>query len=190
MDFLSHSARAFDKGSTGEAMRMAHVLRLLLCDTSSSHSLLGQLGVKNRLLFVDTASVIDPTNAFPTPGLVMMRFNVEGQSGFEAPLGKGAPPRNKPPKPFDPWWHDPVTKDRAGQFFSRSHYVLRVANQDGGSHVDPALNEEWYTLTRESTLGQWVIGGQEMAISPAYPSVRQITYEVELTITQQLGHLL
>jgi hypothetical protein len=54
LQFLQVSAAAFDAGFEGEAKRLAVVLRILLHDTKSSKSLLGQLGRKGGPFF-DTA---------------------------------------------------------------------------------------------------------------------------------------
>jgi hypothetical protein len=60
LQFIEASADAFDKGFEGEAKRLAVTLRVLLHDTKSSRSLLGQLGRKN-IDFLDTAIPFNPT---------------------------------------------------------------------------------------------------------------------------------
>lgn len=182
MGFLRRSAEAFDSGVEDEALRLAGSLRTLLHDTSASKSLLTQIGEKERLKFLDTASPIIPDNVIPTPGLV--RFRGTGEVvRYEAPLGDVLPGRRGRFKPFEPWWNDPVSKDSTGKKFPRSEYVLKTANKRF-AHVDPELDADWARLTSERGLGLVGLG------SPALAAIRQIAYEVEQTVRSQLAHLL
>src|SRR5208282_5140661 len=52
--FLESSCAGFDRGNEAEAKRIAASLRILLHDTDSSKSLLGQLGMLGGM-FLDTA---------------------------------------------------------------------------------------------------------------------------------------
>jgi hypothetical protein len=180
--FLRRSAAVFDGGDEDEALRLASIIRLLLHDTGASHSLLGQLGVKETFPYLDTSEPIEPNNLLPTMGLITARVDLQTRAGsYVAPLGHAVDPRadaspakpamyirgayhstvppgppSAPPysrqKPFAAWWKDPVTKDSQGEEFSRWDYVRGCANKEGGSHVDPALDAEWAALTRQNTL--------------------------------------
>jgi hypothetical protein len=50
--------------------------------------------------------------------------------------------------------------------------------------VDPELDADWARLTRQDGLGFMGMG------SPALASIRQIAYEVDQTLQDQLGDLL
>src|SRR5215213_9256029 len=52
--FLRSSAKAYDDGDEAEERRLATAIRVLVHDTGQSHSLLGQLGLKERLHWTDT----------------------------------------------------------------------------------------------------------------------------------------
>jgi hypothetical protein len=96
--FLRRSAALFDDGHQDEAFRLAGAIRTLVHDTGASHSLLGQLGVKDTISFLDTAEPIDPRNLAPTLGLVQawIEYGPAGTVGsYEAPLA-GDPPKKKP----------------------------------------------------------------------------------------------
>lgn len=60
--FLQSSAKLYDLGNETEAKRMAVTLRVLLHDTKTSSSLLGQMHLKKKMQFVSTARKYDPTN--------------------------------------------------------------------------------------------------------------------------------
>ena len=68
--FLLASCKEFDKGSFAEAKRLATTLRVLLHDTSQSKSLLGLLGIKNQLNYLNTATPYDSSNLLSHHGLV------------------------------------------------------------------------------------------------------------------------
>ncbi len=170
------------------------MIRVLLHDTGSSRSLLSQLHLKMTLKYVDTSLEVNANNLLPTGGLTVMRLQSPQAIGdYVAPLDDLAPPRQKPAKQFDAWWNDPILKDGHGSIFSRGKLVLYVANTDGGAHVDPSLNAAYEALARHNSFG-WVVsasnGPQPFANSPVLPSVRQIAYELDRTLTNSLGRIL
>lgn len=76
-------------------------------------------------------------------------------------------------------------KDKAGNTFSRRDIVLAVANQDGGAHVDPELDEDYAALSKDNTLGwHFSVGGTETEFpdNPVPASIRQIAHEVLVTL--------
>src|SRR5438874_7396909 len=92
--FLRRSAAAFDGGEEDEALRLAAIIRVLLHDTGASHSLLGQLGVKESFTYLDTSEPIEPNNLLATMGLITACVSLEDQTGrYVAPLGHGVDPR-------------------------------------------------------------------------------------------------
>jgi hypothetical protein len=184
MQFLISSANSFDKGYEAEAKRLAVTLRVLLHDTVQSHSLLGLLGVKERMKFTNTAAQIEPDNVLPTLGLVTM-MPVRGTPRYVAPLGNLAPPAVRPPADFSVWWNNDVTKDKYRNLWSRKSFVLTLANKEGGAHVDPSLTDKYEVLVRRNGLA-WQTnspeGLQSLQGSPAAAAVRQVTYEVLETL--------
>jgi hypothetical protein len=121
--FLVSSASSFDRGYEAEAKRLAVTLRVLLHDTSQSHSLLGLLEVKDRIRFTNTAAEIEPDNVLPTLGLVMM-LRVRGSPRYVAPLGNLPPPSVRLPADFAAWWNNDVTKDKNRNLWSRKSLFL------------------------------------------------------------------
>ncbi|MDO8282591.1 MAG: hypothetical protein Q7U10_08235 [Thermodesulfovibrionia bacterium] len=178
--FLEASCASFDSGFLGEAKRLATTIRVLLHDTNKSQSLLGLLGMKNSLKYINTANQHDPNNLFAHHGLLGMRFGSGGPS-YWAPLGDGPPSRyNRQTCTFDEWWNENVIIDKRGGVFSRRNLVLSLANMDGGAHVDPLLDKAYSELTRSDSVG-WMIsdGTEARPLSDIeLHSVRQIAYEL------------
>ena len=177
--FLKGSADAFDRGLDGEAKRLAVSLRVLCHDTGSSHSLLGQLGLLSKP-FLSTAIPFDARNVSTHNGLAVIA--ARGRETVYLPMLDTVPMRRR--MSFADWWGEIVFADDRRAQFSRKALVLAVANQDGGAHVDPALNETYARLSRHNSLG-WVIkaGAEELPIpKPERAAVRQITHEVLATL--------
>lgn len=184
--FLERSAAAFDSGYEAEAKRLAVVLRVLLHDTRVSHSLLKQLGVKDRLEFLDTADPINPRNLLPTPGLVIMQttITIDGAEGqYVAPLGDRPTPSRY--ISFASWWQEPVMK--VDGTWSRKDLVLTLANTEGGAHVDPDLDGRYDSLARQNGIGftaASAAGENPFKGNVVAVAVRQITYEILETLIQ------
>jgi hypothetical protein len=178
--FLERSAASFDQGFQDEAKRLATVIRVLVHDTSASLSVLGQLGEKAKLQFLDTAATISPENLVGTPGLVMFHVSASQSHGDVQYDPRLELSWRRDAKAFDAWWTDPVTKTPSGSLFSRCDYV------------DPSLDADWAALTRQNALAFVKFGpeGEQDMGSPALPTVRQIAYEVDETIRGQLSHFL
>jgi hypothetical protein len=187
--FLCRSCDSFDAGHEDEAKRLAAVLRVMLHDTASSKSLLGLLGMLPNLLMYDTASHIHPRNLASTDGLTIMRLTVTPESGadagYEAPLDEPRPDAPACLRSFSDWWERAAVKDSRGRSFSRRDLVLRVANKDGGSHVDPQLDAAYAALTRDNSMG-WTFGGGDDSPRdfppPHLASIRQVAHEVLSTL--------
>jgi len=189
--FLKLSATSYDNGFEGEAKRLATVIRVLLHDTSNSTSLLTQLD-KKTITFYDTAIDYNPKNLAPHIGLVMFRMSTQTGVEYVAPLDSLSPRRIKKEKVrFDEWWNKIVFKDNQNNFFTRGDLVLTVANQEGGTHIDPKLNKAYANLSRFNSLG-WKYsihkGGVEIEAglnNPVLPSIRQIAHELLKTLKDE-----
>ncbi len=180
--FLVVSAELFDHGGEPEAKRIAVVVRTLVHDTDSSHSLLGQLGYKQRLHFVAQNYSYKPWNNLMFHGLVGLALPAEGPRFFA--LLDMLVPRLLP---FDEWWSEPVLGTRyRNRLFTRRELILALANKEGGAHVDPTLDETYALLARDCDFGMTVgIGEQKFQWkqNPFLPSVRQIGHEMLRTLT-------
>jgi len=131
-------------------------------------------------IFVSSSSDFDPDNMMPHSGLVGIVF-WQGRSGYAALLDNVPKMTNKP---FADWWAEKVFVDSRQRVLTRKDLVLTAADQDGGAHVDPKLNEIYSDLHSANTLGWRSTSGQrEIALgSPVYPAIRQISHEVMKTL--------
>jgi hypothetical protein len=181
IDFLKLSAEAFDRGFTGEAKRLAVTLRVLLQDTNNSKSLLGQLGKKN-LQFFDTTYEPRASNMMPYHGLVGMVLKTGARAAYRAPLDDR--PHEPRQIPFDPWWTNAAIVDVQGRKISRKDLILTAANQDGGAHVDPGLDERYAELAEGSGLGFMSVSadGRKLMQGAERAAIRQIAHEVLKTL--------
>jgi hypothetical protein len=177
--FLRTSAEAYDNGFHAEAKRMAATIRILVHDTrDNNRSLLGQLDLK-KIQFYDGGLEIDSRNLIPTTGLTGMKMGPEGIQWVARSL--------MPPGistlgfvNFERWWTRPVIMDDEKITISRQQLVLTMADQDGGAHVDPALERTYARLSRQNSIG-WTINGPQGSKpfdGVELASVRQVTWEL------------
>ncbi|MCP1575934.1 hypothetical protein J2S30_004313 [Herbaspirillum rubrisubalbicans] len=226
LSYLDNSARLYDDGEHHEANRLATTIRVLLHEIpnkSDSHSLLGLLGIREKILYFDTGLYRDRLNAALEEdalghemkvatykpgecGLVELRPLSDGTFGWFAPLrvtrfSRPDDPRARAmrePQSFKSWWSDPVVEASTMRTFSRWNLINIMANQDGGAHVDPAVDQD-YVLLCTDHLGVSMQHGPELdgvTISTYDPpkvkynvaaaSVRQIAFELALSINAYL----
>lgn len=89
--------------------------------------------------------------------------------------------------PFENWWNEVVFRSSNGVSMSRSGFILHTANQAGGAHVDPELDEDFHKIAKANEAG-WVFqsGNSKlpmMGIERAY--VRHIGHEVLNTLNPE-----
>jgi hypothetical protein len=179
ISFLETSANSFDAGAEEEAKRLALTIRILVHDTKSSQSLLGQMG--RKLEFYDTSSDLDPQNILAHSGLISTLTGPH-QTRYAAMLDN-IPSSTVKMIDFDSWWNKPVFVDKQGRELTRKDLILTSANQDGGAHVDSSLDETYENLSRNG-LGLIVNhgAGEKLLDKPERVAIRQIAHEVLKTL--------
>ncbi len=195
LSFLKRSTSGYDAGQDAEAVRLATTVRILCHDTDGSQSLLGQLGVKATLRFVDTnwsppekrQDAYEESDDADLVMVVLFRSplaRMGGQRGYDAPLGRAV---RAEPKLFEEWWEAVVVESPDAQL-SRREVVLSLAHKDGGAHVDPKIPEgDYLEVSRRRGLGTLVVNGEEVDMNPTFAVMRQIAYEVEATLADIVG---
>ncbi len=188
LHFLSESAESYDKGYEAEAKRMAVCLRILLHDNPpNSVSLLEQLGLKSTAKFYDSALPSRPGELNMGASLIV----IPAQNNAKAiPFLDDSPPGTSGLVSFDEYWNRPVLY-AGGKHFTRKELVKLVADQDGGAHIDPSLNEEYANLSRNDSFG-WKAGSNDAPSDPVkfseLASIRQITHEILRTLEPDYPH--
>jgi len=138
LQFIELSCESFDNSFEGESKRIAVSIRILLHDTTSSHSLLKQLNMKN-IDFYDSAIEYNESSQTTHHGLIYLA-TAPPENRYVAMLD-GAPSIYIKKVKFDEWWNKTVLVDVKKNKLSRKDLILITANQDGGAHVDTKLNE-------------------------------------------------
>jgi hypothetical protein len=193
LDFVRSSIERYDAGKGHEAKRLSVPVRTLVHNTRRSTGLLQHLGVQERLGWVDRGPPQPPANAIVISFgvcVVESRFDT-GRTRYEPAMGDLAPDRLHPPVSFEDWWRRPILADQHGNTFSRADLVLSVADQDGGAHIDAALNDKYQALSREDSLGLRQSRDLPIANSVVHASIRHIAEELLQTIERGLewnGH--
>lgn len=173
VDALVASCSRFDRGDTREYRQIATIIRNLCRDTRMSRSLLGQVGLKDRN-FLTSSPVIHPGNKLSECHLVelIIRPKVPGKPAAWQAVLDSAPMEFVS---FDSWWTTPVVVQPSGNNFSRSDLIGYVADQDGGVHVDPAIDAAFQEMRREAFT---YTDGRSTTEHVDRHAVRQIAHEL------------
>lgn len=202
MRLMRSAEERFDAGDEDAGYDLAVHLRVLLHDTSQSHSILAQLGVKDYLLYPDGAEIPPPQVDPPAAGTRKIMISMfagpwtlrggDAKWRLVAPLDRGG--AHLPLKGFEDWWVAPCGHDRNGNVFSRRDLVTDAANLDG-AHVAPTLKGKYVALTRDHSLGVDA-AGPEITISPtgapdqpiegnpALIGIRHVAFEVNRALAR------
>jgi hypothetical protein len=86
--------------------------------------------------------------------------------------------------PFDTWWAAPVFVGKDRKMLTRKDLVLIAANQDGGAHVDPALDKKYDGLSKLNSMGLVAVenGKARPMEGPERAAIRQIAHETLKTL--------
>ena len=184
MSSLSGSGH-FDQGYEDESKRIATSIRVLVHTTKHSHGLLDQLGELEKPFWSSVEPYV-PGKPFITGyySLIWLGLSDKGNR-VVAPLDRSQDWRQIE---FNDWWNEVVFVDMAQLQTTRKDLVMSVANQDGGAHVDPKLNDAYRKLSRENSLG--IAFGDQDGFKPVmFPervAMRQIAHEILRTL--KLGY--
>ena len=169
LSFLERSATAYDRGERDEAYRIAVAIRVLLYDTSRSVSILQHLNAKDVPL-LSTVMAAAP-NALFLDGMNLLTMG----SGKIVAGPKLDQVHIRRMVSVDEWWNEPIfAVNRVDT--SRKDVVLGAANQDGGAHVDHALDADYERLK-----GGLYISSPHAAVDipePQLVSLRQMAFEI------------
>ena len=170
LSFLKRSADAYDRGDRDEAYRIAVAIVFLCSDTRRSVSVLQHLSAKNVPLL--STVMAGPRNALFFDGMNLLTF------GF----GKMARRLlNLTAQAFGAWLastiggNEPIFAVNRVET-SRKDVVLGAANQDGGAHVDHALDADYERL--KEGLYTPSPGAAVDVPEPQLVSLRQMAFEV------------
>lgn len=202
LEELQDACEQFDNGKTGKRIIIASILRILLKDTKSMSSVLTQYcnwkgTEKSKLSFLNTADANIPgsfchwdiENVSNTTFLVsdvymgLVNKKVRGLENGDVsldfkPLFASKAGMSITWTLFEDWYEQVVYKDGAHEL-SRKKLIECIAEQDGGSHLDPSYEEEYGEFLKRDSL-HICINGQTAVFenNPAFESLRQIAYEV------------
>jgi hypothetical protein len=174
-----------------EAKRIAVIIRTLIHDTQNSTSLLTHLGIKDKISFVDSGAP-DNGQLHSMTGMRGVRGSAtDPYFGLIAKVNTGdsfiAVPLFQQHRPewyehyrmvdFTHWW-EAVIVDVGGYQQKRCDLILKLANKDGGAHIDLHLPED-YSIAKDSTVA--LNSEQGVLIfsrNVVYASVAQIGWEL------------
>jgi hypothetical protein len=175
---IESACRSYDDGLHEAALHIAVALRVLIHETSQSHSLLGQLSLRDSVKLLSTIPKLEPATKVADNVLTeTITFGVGiGPFGFTPHLGD-SPYKNY--LSVEEWWSEVVHEFR--QTFSRRDIILAAANKDGGAHIDP--NPDQKTILLCGSVGTLTTitshGMQKRELTnPHFSLIRQFGFEI------------
>lgn len=148
---LVSDATEYDNGNFQAIRRSSAILRMLFYDSKTSHSILSQISDKKRFKILNT---------------FIIENNIKGYFGgvlFVQLIGSPLQPKQiyntfvpdnlleiNPKKEilFENWWNGSVFLLGDYEKMTRKDFITIMANQDGGAHVDPQVNETYLGIAR------------------------------------------
>ena len=174
------SKRFIDPGS------MALQFRLLFIDSSAhmgGRSVMNLMGVSNAQKILSTMPQQISESTISSMGFLGLRTSAAGSEWY-APLGEGPGARNL--LTTDKWLNEAIFKT-SSIIFTRFKLISVIANTEGGAHVDPIIDPEYYAIAKANGAG-WSFSISEDQLIPLgnlFPAMlRQLCYEVLMTDTR------
>jgi hypothetical protein len=174
-----------------EAKRIATIVRILLHDTSASTSLVKLLGIKENISYLDTSAPNDK-RLHSMSGMHGVRSsNSDQYFGLVAKVNADSTLIATPlyeqhlsewysrylKLNFLNWWQKEIINSN-GCKYTREDLILKVANKDGGAHIQNDLPTEYY-LTKKRSLSLNIQGLEtEFEGNVVYASIAQIGWEL------------
>jgi len=171
------SKRLVDPGS------MALQLRLLFIDSSArtgGRSVMNLMGVTNAQKILSTVPQVISHRTISSMGALGLRTSLDGSEWY-APLSDAPGARNL--LTTQKWLDENILKT-GSITFTRFKLISVIANKEGGAHVDPVIDPEYYEIARANGAGWSFLGadGREIPLGNPFPSLlRQLCYEVLMT---------
>lgn len=195
IQFIKKSATDFDNGDITEAKRIALHIRTLVHDTKNTTSLLSQLGIKEKILYLNSALPYS-SSIISHIGLVYLKCTntTNGIISNYSPFLNNGPPIKKDRINFLEWWEkNIVLTDQKENQFTRKDLILNVADKDGGAHVDGKINKAYAELSRQNSVGFVLVTTKQNQPEKREPikyielaSIRQVAFELLESISQDL----
>ncbi|MFY9461833.1 MAG: hypothetical protein WAP51_01360 [Candidatus Sungiibacteriota bacterium] len=183
LKFLKELLSVYVEKDRDAAILLAVVLRTLLHDgererRGGSVSLLKQLGKKD-IEFVDTAKERPLSNTYDSyRGLTLLKASA-GNGFMHFPMLEMA--SDKKMVKFDEYWNEVIIVDDKKNEFTRKDIVKYIADQDGGAHEDPELDEKYFELSRKGSHG-WMDAGGNPVLGLELATTAQIAHEIFETL--------
>lgn len=178
--FLQKSIEEYDSGVIIEAKRIATILRILFHHTNKSKALLYLLDDLDKTYFLSTSVPYSEKNLLTHFGLLNFHASNDGAK-MKAKLSKDMPFSRW--VTFDTWWNEIIIKDENSQTYTRKQLVTKIANTDGGAHVDDNTTLSYENLKTGKGTGWYFKESnskieQHINSNVAFESIREIAFEV------------
>ena len=173
----------FDSGRRADIGSMALQLRLLFIDSSArtgGRSVMNLLGVTNAQRILSTVPQVISDKTISSMGFLGLRTSADGSEWF-ATLADTPGAGNL--LTTERWLSENIFKT-GSITFTRLKLIRVIADKEGGAHLDPEIDPEYYEIARVNGSGWNFLGadGKEVPLGNPFPAMmRQLCFEVLMT---------
>lgn len=173
----------FDSKQLIDPGSMALQLRLLVSDSSKhsgGRSVMNLIGVTNDQKILSTLPQRISETTISSMGFLGLRVR-DGEPNWYAPLGEAQGDRRL--LTTGNWLEEAIFKT-GSITFTREKLIKVIANKEGGAHLDPNIDPEYFEIARDNGAGwKFNIGtGEEIPLGDPFPAMlRQLCYEILMT---------
>jgi hypothetical protein len=180
---LAASCRSYDEGNKWEALRLATATYTLVHDYGKKgRSILGQLGVKDKMKFLSTGYHVGPKVVGHVNPMVTLQLHVDRPSEYIPRFSTVEEPIRQ--VSFGQWWErDIIIKDGTAEL-TRKRLVFVLRNQEGGSHFDDEVRDPAYVSLTRSSNALVIRRGHEpqLVFAVELATMRQVAWELTKTL--------
>lgn len=173
----------FDSKDLIDPGSMAQQQRLLFIEPSvrsGGRSVMNLIGVTNAQRILSTVPQKISERTISSIGFLGLRFS-EGEANWYAPVGDTKGAQNL--LTTEKWLEEPIFKT-GSITFTRLKLIKVIADKEGGAHLDPSIDPEYYEIARGNGAGWTFFFGdkEEIPLGDLFPAMlRQLCYEVLMT---------
>lgn len=176
LSLIEAYCKLYDDGMQYIVKDIATKIRILFHNTDNSKGLIKQLKLDHVNLFC-SAEKYDAKSLNTFLGLTSLQHRVGKGWSISTDFDmKRLSPTNQ-----QNWWNSKlIIKDANDNRFTRRKIILFASNKDGGAHVDPEIDNEYYDLIKGFTSGFILTSsdGYQLPMNPIPATIRKIAFEV------------
>jgi hypothetical protein len=185
---MAASCKSFDEGEPFEALRLATIVYTLVYDGGKIYSLLSQLDLKKRMVFIGSGAAVTKKILREADRFAPLIELARPPDKYEfVPICTYFKRRHEHYEQrelrFHRWWEEEIIFFDGENKLTRKKLVFALRNQEGGSHYDKeVLDPNYKSFTKPMFVMSMARGIMARMERLELATMRQIAEEIEASI--------